>query len=116
MLKNSLQRLEENMEYKVVLTAKAELHFRNIIYYLLHELESQQAAASVMDDFEETVDRLSYIAGSLKLCDDEQLRSKGYRTIHFRRHKYLMVYSIDDDAVYVEGIYHDMQDYENIVK
>ena len=104
------------MEYEVVLTSRAKVHFREIIHYLLHVLESQQAAANVADDFEETIDRLSFAAGSFKLCDDELLRAKGYRTIHFQRHKYLMVYSIHNDTAYVEGIYHDLQDYENALK
>ncbi len=104
------------MEYKVVLTSKAKSHFREIIHYLLYEIKSQQAATNVTDDFKETIDQLSFTAGSLKLCNDELLRAKGYRTIHFRRHKYLMVYSIHSDKVYVEGIYHDLQDYENILQ
>lgn len=104
------------MEYKVVLTSEAKTQFRKIIYYLLHELESPQAATNVADDFDETVDRLSSVAGSLKICDDEVLRAKEYRTIHFRRHKYLMIYSIHGDTAYVEGIYHDLQDYENVLR
>jgi len=101
------------MGCKVVLTSQAKAHFREIIHYLRYELESQQTATNVTNDFEETIDQLSMIAGSLKLYDDEVLRAKGYRTIHFKQHKYLMVYSVHNDTVYVEGIYHDMQDYEN---
>ena len=104
------------MEYKVVLTSEAKTQFRKILYYLLHELESPQAATNVADDFDETVDRLSSVAGSLKICDDEVMRAKEYRIIHFRRHKYLMIYSIYGDTAYVEGIYHDLQDYENVLR
>lgn len=104
------------MEYKVVLTSQAKAHFREIIHYLHYELESRQAATNVTNDFEETIGRLSMIAGSLKLCDDEVLKTKGYRTIHFKRHKYLMIYSVNNDTAYVEGIYHDLQDYENALK
>ena len=75
------------MDYKVVLTSRAKAHFREIIHYLRNELESQQAATSVTN-----------------------------RTIHFKRHKYLMVYSVHDNVAYVEGIYHDLQDYENVLK
>ena len=35
---------------------------------------------------------------------------------HFRKHKYLMVYTVDKDRAYVEGIYHDLQDYEGILQ
>ena len=79
------------MEYDIVLSVQAQTHFREIINYLIYELQNQQAAISVADDFDETIARLSHVAGSLKLCDDSVLRAKGYRTIRFRKHKYLMV-------------------------
>lgn len=104
------------MEYDVVLSVQAQTDFREIINYLVYELQNQQAATSVVDDFDDTIARLSHVAGSLKLCDDNVLRARGYRTIHFRKHKYLMVYTIDGDRVYVEGIYHDLQDYEGIMR
>lgn len=104
------------MEYKVVLTSAAEVQFRNILNYLLYEFKSQQAAANVVNDFDDTVSRLSHVAGSMKLCDDRILREKGYRTIHFKRHQYLMVYTMDQNTAYIEGIYHDLQDYENILR
>lgn len=104
------------MEYDVVLSVQAQTDFREIINYLVYELQNQQAATSVVDDFDDTIARLSHVAGSLKLCDDNVLRARGYRTIHFLKHKYLMVYTIDGDRVYVEGIYHDLQDYEGIMR
>lgn len=104
------------MEYEVILSTRAQEHFREIIDYLLYKLQNRQAAVSVADDFDDTIVRLSHVAGSLKLCDDSLLRAQGYRTIHFRKHRYLMVYTIDGDKVCVEGIYHDLQDYENILR
>ena len=104
------------MEYDIVLSVQVQTHFREIINYLIYELQNQQAAISVADDFDETIARLSHVAGSLKLCDDSVLRAKGYRTIRFRKHKYLMVYTVDGDRAYVEGIYHDLQDYEGILQ
>lgn len=104
------------MEYKVVLTSHAKMQFRKIIDYLLYELENQQAAANVMDDFDDTIARLSHAAGSLKLCDDKVLRARGYRTIHFKWHRYLMVFTLDENVAYIEGIYHDLQDYENALR
>lgn len=43
-----------------------------------------------------------------------QLKSDGYRAIHFMRHRYLMLYRIEGATVYVDAIYHQLQDYENI--
>ena len=62
---------------------------------------------------ENTIERLSYMASGLKLCDP-RLRDLGYRTIHFKRHNYFMLYRIQDDMVYVDAIYHNLQNYENI--
>lgn len=103
------------MKYKVVLTAHAQMQFKQIISYLFYNLKNRQAAVSIMNDFDETVTRLSHTADILKLCDNASLRARGYRTIRFRRHKYMMVYQIKHATVYVEGIYHELQDYENIL-
>lgn len=40
------------MEFKVVLTSQAQLDFRNITYYLLYELKSEQATISVTNEME----------------------------------------------------------------
>lgn len=104
------------MEYKVVLTTQAKVDFRRIIDYLLFKLKSEQAATNVANDMENTINQLSHVAGSLKLCEDSRLKSLGYRTIHFKQHRYLMLYRIESDVVYVDSIYHDLQDYENILR
>lgn len=104
------------MEYKVVLTSAAKIQFRNILNYLLMNSKANRQATNVVNDFDDTVSRLSHVAGSLKLCDDKILRAKGYRTIHFKRHQYLMVYTINQNTAYIEGIYHDLQDYEKTLR
>lgn len=113
---NSWLSLEKNMEYEVVLTTQAKVNFRQIINYLLYELKSEQAATNVANDMENTINRLAHIAGSLKLCEDYKLRNLGYRMIHFKRHKYFMLYRIEGNRVYVDSIYHDLQDYEQSVR
>ena len=104
------------MEYEVVLTTQAKTDFRQIINYLLFKLNNEQAATNATNDMENTIDQLSHVAGSLKMCEDERLRTLGYRTIHFKRHKYFMLYRIEGSVVYVDGIYHDLQDYENLTR
>ena len=67
MLKNLARRSEKSMEYKAVLTSQTKAHFRGIINYLFYELENPQAAPSVADDFDKTVELLSSAADSLSL-------------------------------------------------
>lgn len=101
------------MDYKIVLTRDAEKDLDRFITYLLFEKKSKQAAGNVLDDFEETKRILIYVAGSLKLCDHPRLRESGYRRINFLSHRYFMLYRIENDTVYVDGIFHELQDYEN---
>ncbi len=42
------------------------------------------------------------------------LKKNSYRVSRFMRHHYLMLYRIEDTAVYIDAIYHQLQDYENI--
>lgn len=104
------------MDYKIILTDPAREQFEQIIYYILYKLGNKQAANNVIRDAEEAKLRLSHLAGSIKMCEDDHLRALGYRTIHFKRHKYFMLYRIEGSVVYVDGIYHDLQDYENLTR
>lgn len=103
-------------DFEVVLTDKAEVQIRKILDYVFYELENAQAAYSVEQDMRETIEILSHTAGNLKLCDDPELRALGYRRIHLKRHKYFLLYKLVDVRVYVIGVYHDLQDYENALK
>ncbi len=104
------------MDFKVILTNKAETQAQKILDYIFYELKNTQAAFSVEQDMKETIGRLSRIADSLKLCDDSDLSAMGYRTIHLKRHRYFMLYKIIENCLLVMGIYHDLQDYENALK
>ncbi len=71
------------MDYKVVVTAEAEEDLNQFIQYLLFAKKNKQAAKNVLDDFEDTIKKLKYVASSL------------------------------NDVVYVDDIFHELQDYEN---
>ena len=101
------------MAYKVVVTNDAKENMQEYIEYILYENKNQQTAGSLLDDFEYTKDILAEVAESLKLCDNEKLRSLGYRRISFKFHRYFMLYRVEDTTVYIDGIFHELQDFEN---
>ena len=101
------------MDYKVVVTAEAEEDLNHFIQYLLFAKKNKQAAKNVLDDFEDTIKKLKYVADSLIVCDNPRLQSLGYRRINFQQHRYFMLYRIENDVVYVDDIFHELQDYEN---
>lgn len=101
------------MVYKVVVTKDAQEDLEGFIRYLIFEKQNMQAAENVLNDYDATVDSLRNAAGSLKLCDNPKLRRLGYHRINFLNHRYFMLYRVVDEVVYVDNIFHELQDYEN---
>lgn len=101
------------MAYKIVVTKDAEEDLDRFMKYLIVEKKSLQAAQNVLNDYDATIENLKLVAGSLKLCDNPRLQKLGYRRINFIHHKYFMMYRIVKGMVYVDNIFHELQDYEN---
>ena len=103
------------MDYKVVMMKGAEEDLDRFIAYLLFEKRNEQAARNLLDDFEKTKSNLSNVAGSLKLCDNPKLRELGYRRINFLMHRYFLLYRIEGNIVFIDNIFHELQDYESMM-
>ncbi len=101
------------MAYKVVITKDAEKDLDEFVKYLLFEKRNEQAARNVLNDYDATIESLKIVAGSLKLCDNPRLRKYEYRRINFLHHRYFMMYRIVENVVYIDNIFHELQDYEN---
>lgn len=101
------------MDYKIVVTSDAEEDLDRFIKYLLFEKKSEQAAKNVLDDFEAVKESLKHVAGGLKLCDNPRLKDLGYRRINFLSHRYFIMYRIVDQVVFIDNIFHQLQDYED---
>ena len=99
--------------YNVIISPKALSQLESYIDYIQFTLFNEQAAESVWQDAIETSKRLQNVAGSLLPCKHPKLKSLGYRPIFFIKHRYVMLYRIDNNTAYVDAIYHQLQDYEN---
>ncbi len=99
--------------FDVIISPKALSQLNSYIDYLQYTLLNNQAAYNVWQDAMETRNQLSKAAKSLKLCSHPQLKKNEYRAINFMRHCYVMLYRIEGSTVYVDAIYHRLQDYEN---
>lgn len=100
--------------FKVIIAPEALEQLNSCVRYIRCILLNPTAAESVYDDAIETGAELSTVAGSLKFCDNERLRRYGYRAITFRRHQHVMIYRTEGQVAYVDGIFHQKQDYENL--
>lgn len=101
------------MDYKVIITEDAEADIDKFVLYLLFEKKNEQAACNLLDDFESAITTLARVAESLKMCENQHLKNLGYRRINFISHRYFMLYRVEEDKVFVDNIFHELQDYEN---
>ena len=102
------------MAYKVVITPMAEHRLNSYIGYTLNKLKNRQAAKAIAEDAKATRIILSDTASMNEYCTNEELRRYGYRKIKFQNHRFVMIYRIDGNTAVVDGMYHELQDYENV--
>lgn len=102
------------MDYKVILSDLAKRQLDDILFYICVTLGNEVAAARVLEDAENTVQKLAQVGGSLKICEEPELAEYGYRKMHFLSHRYLMLYTINGTCIHVDRIYHELEDYKNL--
>lgn len=100
------------MDYKVVVSPEAEEDLDQCLHYLILEKKNKQAAKNVLEDFEAVVDLLKIAAEGLPFCDNVKLRTLGYRRMNFLRHNYFILYRVMETTVYIDAVFHGLQDYE----
>lgn len=104
------------MDYKVVFTENALEDMDSIVEYLIGNLRNQQAVNRFITSIQSGVLTLNNSAESFQLCINDKLRVMGYRRLNLEKTKYFLLYRVESSIVYVDGIYHQLQDYENKIK
>ncbi len=92
-----------------MITKYAQAQLDEYIGYIAIKLQNIEAARAVRDDAGDTKNRLSQVAGILRDTDE----FPSYKKIRFLRHRYVMIYRIEGDKVFVDYIFHELQDYGN---
>ena len=100
--------------YSVEVTERAKDHFRGHIVYIINKLRNPDAAWHLRDALDQAIAQLSSHPEAVSLCADPALRAYGYRKKLIVTTRYLCVFRIDGNTVWIEGIYHELQDYENL--
>ena len=60
--------------WKVLATEDVQADLDNFVYYLLVEKLNEQAAAALLNDYDDTIEELKNVAGSLKDLQDPDLQ------------------------------------------
>ena len=99
------------MAYNIIISERANEQIDTIVGYVKNTLNSPAAATSILLDIEDSYDKLEHMAEAFGYCNDNYLRSKGYRKKLLARHNYLIIYRIVNQEVHVSGIFHIKEDY-----
>lgn len=77
-------------------------------------LGNEVAAARVLKDADNTVQKIAQVGGPLKICEEPELTEYGYRKMHFLSYHCLMLYTINGTYIHVDRICNELKDYENL--
>lgn len=102
------------MTYNVIMTDQAQRQLDTYVGYLINTLCSEEAAVNLLARAEAAIESLSHSPASFAVCADPALKTHGCRKIFLPQSRYLFIYSIVKNTVFIEGMYHELQDYENL--
>ena len=98
---------------KVVVSEDALSDLRRYVNYLIHVKRNPQAAVNLLDDYDKTIEKLTFAAGSLKPCDSPNMKKRHLRRINFLHHDYFMLYQFEEQTAFVTNIFHNLEDADN---
>ena len=104
------------MSYKVVITINAQEDMDSIVEYMINCLCNTQAARNFLDSLNHTLDLLKSNAESYKLCSNKKLSALGYRQLNLIKTRYFLLYRVEQDIVFIDGVFHEVQDIENKIR
>ena len=97
------------MAYNVKVTASAEKDLDAIISYIVQELSNPQAAGHLLDEITKMYHVLADNPMIFPACSQPLLQR--YRKVTVMR--YVIIYRIDCETVYVERFFSQLEDYVN---
>lgn len=100
-------------KYEIIVSDLTKEKLRSCLAYLKFQLDSEQAAKSVYQDYVLTRKKLESLAGSIRLDDDPDLAALGYHRMHFEKHNYFLLYRVEGDKALIDYLFHDLEDYRN---
>lgn len=100
------------MRYNLIITERAEQLLDNTICYILYKLNNRQAAKHLLDNVERIYKRLQENPFQFPECRDKYLSYKGYREAVFPDMRYIIIYRVENNNVFVLGIFHQSEQYD----
>lgn len=97
------------MEYRLMITRRAEDLLDNLVGYLLLELGNEPAAVRLLDGMERIYCRLEQNPFQFPASSDRYLSGKGYREALVPGMGYRVIFCVTGESVTVLGIFHQLE-------
>ena len=101
------------MAYNLILTERADELLDHLARHLILRLNNPQAASHLFQSIENIYHLLAENPYLFKECCDPILKSKHYHEAPVSNMHYRIIYRIDKNTVYVLGIFHQLEDFQN---
>ncbi len=101
------------MACRLRIAKTAQAQFDGIVDYLANKLKSPSAAENFVTTFDYQAHLVRDQPYIHSLSFIEELAERNYRS--FRVNKYVVLYRVEDDVVYIAHIFHQSQDYAHLV-
>lgn len=99
------------MAYNLIITERADELVDRLTAYLIIHLKNPDAASHFLDELEAIYNRLEENPFQFAESKDEYLFIRGYRVALFQGINYYVVFRVDEQTVYVLGVFHTLEDY-----
>lgn len=104
------------MAYRLIITDRSEELLEDIARYLLFQLKNEQAASHLFNSIDKIYNRLEENPYQFPESRDIHLKRFGYREAVLTDMDYVIVFRVEDDRVYVVGIFHQLENYRKKIK
>ena len=101
------------MAYNLIITKRAEELLDDLIYQLINRYKNEDATKRLLNHIGCIHDRLIDNPYQFPLIRDRYLSMQGYRIAIIPKTKYILVFDIREDIVFVLGIFHQLENYGN---
>ncbi|MDO4891455.1 MAG: type II toxin-antitoxin system RelE/ParE family toxin [Coriobacteriaceae bacterium] len=101
------------MAYNYVFLKEAKTELDEAAAYLSAATGSNRASANLIEQVQRAIDAICDFPAMHAISRMPELAEKGYRAVLLG--SYIMLYTFEDETVYIAHIFHQRQDYAQLV-
>lgn len=103
------------MQYKLIITERAEELLDSILNYIINKLKNPQAAGNLLTEIEHVYENLESNPEMYTYSKDLFIKSRGYRIAVVSHYDYVIIFRIakEINTVFIMGYFHYLELYRN---